>query len=145
MNIILLTINDFENASMTSPIVDQTVNLARCSSSKVHVLHVVPASQQAPYNVDADLFRRGVAAELRHEHKRLQQLTEEMRGADVDARALLVTGPIINMILYEAERLAANLIVLGRHRHGPLYMALMDSTDQGLISKCECPVMFVPI
>jgi nucleotide-binding universal stress UspA family protein len=145
MNNILLTIKEFENASITSPIVQQTVDLARCLSSKVHVLHVVPASHQTPYNVDAELFRRGIADELRHEHKCLQQLTEEMREADVDARALLVKGPIINMILYEAERLAVNMIILGRHRHGPLYLKLMDNTDQGLIAKCECPVMFVPI
>ena len=145
MKNILLTIKEFENASITSPIVQQTVDLARSTSSKVHVLHVVPSSNQSPYNIDAELFRRGVADELRHEHKCLQQLTEDMRRANVDARALLVKGPIISMILYEAERLAANLIILGRHRHGPLYLALMDNTDQGLISKCECPVMFVPI
>ena len=145
MNNILLTIKEFENASIASPIVQQTVDLARCSSSKVHVLHVVPASNKLPYNVDAELFRRGVADELRHEHKFLLQLTQEIRKADVDARALLVKGPIISMILYEAERLAVDLIVLGRHRHGPLYLSLMDNTDQGLIAKCECPVMFVPI
>ena len=145
MKNILLTIKEFENASITSPIVQQTIELARCTSSKVHVLHVVPTSHQTPYNVDAEFFRRGIADELRHEHKCLQQLTEEMREADVDARALLVKGPIIRMILLEAERLAVNLIILGRHRHGPLYLALMDNTDQGLIAKCECPVMFVPI
>lgn len=145
MNNILLTIKEFENASITSPIVQQTVDLARCLSSRVHVLHVVPSSHQTPYNVDEELYRCGIAAELRHEHKCLQQLTEDMRRADVDALALLVKGPIIRMILYEAERLAVNLIILGRHRHGPLYLTLMDNTDQGLIAKCECPVMFVPI
>ena len=145
MKNILLTIKEFENASITSPIVQQTIELASCTTSKVHVLHVVPASNQTPYNVDAGLFRSGVAAELRHEHKCLQQLTEEMRKADVDARALLVKGPIISMILHEAERLVVDLIVVGRHRHGPLYLALMDNTDQGLIAKCDCPVMFVPI
>ena len=145
MNNILLTIKEFANASITSPIVKQTVDLARCTASKVHVLHVVPTSHQTPYNIDAELFRRGVADELRHEHKCLQQLTEDIRRTDVDARALLVQGPIISVILHEAERLAVDLIVLGRHRHGPLYLTLMDNTDQGLIAKCECPVMFVPI
>ena len=145
MKNILLTIKEFENASITSPIVQQTIELARCTSSKVHVLHVVPTSHKTPYNIDAELFRRGVADELRHEHKCLQQLTEDMRRADVDSRALLVQGAIISMILHEAERIAVDLIVLGRHRHGPLYLALMDNTDQGLIAKCECPVMFVPI
>ena len=145
MNNILLTIKEFENASIDSPIVQRTVDLARCISGKVHVLHVVPTSKQSPYNIDIELFRREVADELRHEHKCLQQLTEDMRRADVDARALLVKGPIISMILYEAERMAVDLIVLGRHRHGPLYLALMDNTDQGLIAKCDCPVMFVPI
>jgi nucleotide-binding universal stress UspA family protein len=145
MKNIIVTIKDFETATLTSPIVNKTIDLAKTYSSKVHVLHVVPSKSQAPYNVDRELFRRGVAEELRHEHSCLQKLAKAIRDDGVDARALLAKGSIIDTILHESERLTADLIILGRHKHGPLYKVLMDSTDEGLLAKCSCPIMFVPI
>lgn len=44
---------------------------------------------------------------------------------------------IISTILHESVRLDVDLVILGRHKHGPLYRALMDSTDKAhpLIAK----------
>jgi nucleotide-binding universal stress UspA family protein len=56
-----------------------------------------------------------------------------------------VEGAIIRSILDESERLDIDLIVLGCHRHGLLYGALTEFTEEGLLSKCPRPIMFVPI
>jgi nucleotide-binding universal stress UspA family protein len=55
-----------------------------------------------------------------------------------------VQGSIIKTILKESERLDIDLIIMGCHKHGRLYGALMDNTEEGLLSKCTHPVMFVP-
>ena len=145
MKNILVTIQDCEAITVISPIVEKTLELASFCSSKVHIMHVVPTPGQPPYNIDRGMFRHEVAGGLRHEHNCLQRLSKSMRDEGVDVSALLVEGSVIKTILYESERLAVDLIIIGRHKHGPLYSALLNGTEEGLLAKCSCPVMFVPI
>jgi nucleotide-binding universal stress UspA family protein len=141
---ILLTIKDCETDTIESPIVRTTIELAGFCSSRVHIIHVVPP-YKAPYNVDSETFRREVASELRHEHKLLHQLAGNMRSQNIDAKALLAQGEIITTILQETERLAIDMVILGRHKRGPLYRLLTDDTDEGMLAKCSCPILFVPV
>ena len=143
MNNILVAIENCETITIASTIVVKTLELASAFSSKVWVLHVAPPARQ-PYNVDTRISRHAVSDELRHEHEFLQYLAKCMKNKDVDATALLVEGPVISTILNESERLGVDLIVLGCHRHGMLYGALMDVTEEGLLSKCTRPIMFIP-
>jgi nucleotide-binding universal stress UspA family protein len=62
----------------------------------------------------------------------------------VDAAALLVEGATIKTILKESDRLDVDLIVLGCNKRGLLYSALMDVTEESLLSKCPRPIMFIP-
>ena len=141
---ILMTIEDCETTSISSPIVEKTIELASAFSSKVWILHIVPPSRQSPYNVDNKMFRHEVATELRHEHDFLQHLAKCMQDENIEATALLVQGSIMSTILQESERLVIDLVVLGCHKQGLLYSALMDDTDEGLLAKCSRPIMFVP-
>ena len=144
MKTILVAIESCETTTTASPIVKKAIELASAFSSRIWLLHVAPPTRQAPYNVDRNVTRQEVAAELRHEHEFLQQLAKCIQDKNVDARALLVQGSITGMILKEAERLAADLVILGCHRHGRLYGALLDDTEEGLLSKCARPLMFIP-
>jgi nucleotide-binding universal stress UspA family protein len=141
---ILVAIESCETTTIASPIVQKTIELAVAFSSKVWLLHVAPRSRQAPYNIDRDLTRHEIAEELRHEREFLQQLAKCMQDKHVDAHARLVRGSITGMILQEAEHLAADLVILGCHRHGRLYGALLDDTEESLLSKCARPLMFIP-
>ena len=111
MKNILVTIKEFETTTIASPIVEKTIELARNCTSKVHLIHIVPPSRQPPYNIDSNMFRREIANELRHEHHYLQDLAKCMRDVNVDAKALLIQGSIINTILHESERLDVDLVV----------------------------------
>jgi len=142
---ILVAIDSCETTTMASPIMERTLDLASAFSSKVWILHVVPHSRQAPFNVDSKTLRRDVAAELHHEHEFFQQLAQCLRDRDVDASALLVEGPTIRTILKESDRLDIDLIVLGCHKHSLLFGALMDVTEEGLLSNCTRPIMFIPV
>jgi len=139
-----MTIENCETTTIASPIVEKTLELANAFSSKVWILHIVPPSRQSPYNVDNKMFRREVATELHQEHDFLQHLAKCMQNKNIDVTALLVQGSIISTILQESERLVIDLVVLGCHKHGMLYSALMDDTDEGLLAKCSRPIMFVP-
>ena len=145
MKNILMTIKDCDAISIASPIVEKTLELASYRSSRVHIIHVAPPPRDPPYNIDSTILRHEIATELRHEHNCLQHLSKCMQDMNINATALLVRGPIINTVLHESERLAVDLIIIGRHRHGPLYSALMDGTDKGLLARCPCPIMFVPV
>jgi nucleotide-binding universal stress UspA family protein len=95
--------------------------------------------------VDRKILRREAATELHHEHEFMQHLAQCLRDRNVDAKALLIEGATVDTIMEEADRLDIDLVVLGCHKHGLLYGALMDPTEEGLLSKCMRPLLFVPL
>lgn len=145
MKNILVAIDSCETTTIASPIVQRTIELAGAFSSKVWILHIVPRSHPSAFNVDNSTLRREAAEELRHEHEFIQRLAKCLQERDINASALLVEGETIRTILKEAERLDVDLIVAGCHRHSQIYGALMDGTEEGLLSNCSYPVLFVPV
>jgi len=143
---LLVAIDACETANIGSPIMEKTLELAHAFSSKVWIIHIVPDMHRlAPFNVDSKVMRHEVAAELCKEHEVLQRLAQCLRNRDIDAKALLIEGATIKTILKESDRLDIDLILLGCHRHGLLYGVLTEFTEEGLLGKCPCPIMFVPM
>ena len=144
MKRILVAIDDVESNTINSPMIMRVIEQARAFSSKVWLLHVAPRLRPIPFNVDGKLLRREAATELHHEHDFLQQLAQCLRDREIDAKALLIEGATIGSIMEEADRLDVDLIILGCHKHGLLYGALMDITEEGLLSRCMRPLLFIP-
>jgi len=143
---ILVAIDDCQATTVTSPIIERAIELANAFSSKVWIIHVVPDMHRAAaFNVDSKVLRREVAAELRCEHEYLQYLARCLRERDIDASAILLEGATIQTILKESEKLDIDLIVLGCVRHSLFYGVLTEFTEEGLLSKCRHPIMFVPM
>ena len=140
-----MTIKDSETTTIASPIVEKTIELASNCSSKVEIIHIAPPRRQSPYNVDSKIFHEEVTTEIRRKNDYLQRLSKCMQDKGIDATAQIAHGPIISTILQESERLAVDLVILGRHKRGPLYRALMDNTEKGLLAKISCSIMFVPV
>jgi nucleotide-binding universal stress UspA family protein len=142
---ILVAIDDCVNTSIASPIMEKTLELARNTMCTVWVVHVAPdTNRPIPFNIDRTVIRREVAAALSYEHAYLQQLAQCLRKRDIDAKALLLEGGSIQTLFREVPRLEADLIILGCHKHGLLYAALMRLTEYSMLSKCPCPIMLVP-
>lgn len=144
MNNILVAVESCESTTIVSPIIEKTLELAKAFASKVWLLHVLPHSHQPPFNIDGKTARRELAAEFRSEHEFLQQLAKCIHERDIDVTALLVQGSITKSILKESQRLDIDLIIMGCRKHGRIYGALMDSTEEGLLSNCSRPIMFIP-
>jgi len=47
-------------------------------------------------------------------------------------------------VIAEAERLPADLIVLGSHGHGAVYNMLVGSVAEGIVRASAVPVLLVP-
>jgi len=145
MKNILLAIDDIEYTTIASPVLERTLELARAFSSKVWLVHIVPQSVEQPtFNIDDDVLRRASAAELHREHEFLQTLARCLRDRGVEASGLLIEGATVKTLLKEAERLNADLIVLGCRRHGVPYGVLLEFTEEGLLGTCRRPILYVP-
>ncbi len=121
------------------------IECAHAFSSKVWLLHVVPPGRATtPFTVPREVLRGQVATELCQEHKSMHHLAEHLRDNGIDTTALLVEGPTVKMILGEAQRLDADMIVVGSHGHSRLYRALLGDTGERLLNESSRPIVFVP-
>ena len=120
--------------------------LAKSLDASVWVVHVAePEPDFVGYDAGPEVVRGQVAKELREEHRRLQQCTDQLRDAGVDAKAMLVRGPTVQSLLEMAEKQGADLIVVGSHGRGMVAEAILGSISQGLIRAGRWPVTVVPV
>jgi nucleotide-binding universal stress UspA family protein len=112
----------------------------------VVLVHVAPEFSPTLRDVKVPQKERDdVAHVLRDEHKKLQELANALADRGLDARALFVAGQrTVGKILEEADRLDADLIVLGSHGHGRVYDLLVGSTCEGVLRHASIPVLIVP-
>jgi nucleotide-binding universal stress UspA family protein len=112
---------------------------------QVFLVHVAPPDPAfAGYEAGPHVVRDQVAVEHHTRHQQLQELAERLRSAGVNATALLLQGATVATLKAEAERLQADLIVLGSHGHGAMYNLLVGSVAEGLVRAARLPVLLVP-
>lgn len=139
----ILAALDFSEVSAS--VAERAAALAGAFGAELILLHVAAEDPAfVGYGAGPDTVRDDRARELRDEHRRLQELAEDLRGRGVAAKALLVEGPSVEKILDEAERLRADAIVIGSHGHTALYRVLLGSVSEGVVRKSPRPVLLVP-
>lgn len=129
---------------------DHALGVARCYGSSVIALHVAPPTPvivPVPYCFGAEaappvtlpsVDRARTAAEL-------QAFAATEHAGTATAATLLTEAPqAYREILVQAERLHADLIVLGTHGHSGFGRLLLGSTTEKVLRKARCPVMTVP-
>jgi nucleotide-binding universal stress UspA family protein len=120
--------------------------LARALHAEVVLVHVAePDPEFVGFGAGPQSRRDDVARRLRREHRDVQALADELAAAGVQAIALFVQGPTVEKLLGEAERLQADLIVMGTQGHGRLHRLLLGSVGEGVLRHARCPVLFVPL
>jgi nucleotide-binding universal stress UspA family protein len=68
-----------------------------------------------------------------------------LRQDGLEATALLVQGPIVATILAEAQKMNADLLIVGSHGFGALYDLVVGSSSRGVLKDTEIPVLVVPV
>jgi len=143
MKNILIAI-DFNDSEKT--LVDMALQWAKPYDAKVWLLHVAdPEPEFVGFGVGPQYIRDSIAAELRKEHRKIQQYSGYLRENGVEAEGLLIQGATISMILKEAKTLNIDLIITGHHEHGLLYKAFFGSVAKELLKKTRIPVLVVPV
>ena len=94
-----------------------------------------------------DPEREPHARELRAEHQQTQAHGAHLRANGIRVgRVLTVQGPTAALILEEARKLAADLIILGSHHHHALYRLWHGGdTVTALVEQQRCAVLVVPV
>jgi nucleotide-binding universal stress UspA family protein len=140
-NIILAT--DFSES--TRGILDVAIEAARVYSAHLYLIHVAaPDPDFVGYEAGPQSVRDAIAEHYHQEHRELADLAGEARQRDIDATALLIQGPTVEMLILERKRLQAELIVAGSHGRSAITQLVLGSTSEGLIRKAGCPIMIVP-
>ena len=111
----------------------------------VYLLHVAePDPSFIGFEAGPDEVRHEVAVEFRREHEQLHELADRLRERVRQVTALMVQGPTIETILEQADRLGADVIVVGSHGRGKLFDLVVGSVSAGVIRRSTVPVLVVP-
>jgi len=129
--------------------------LLRGLNARARILHVIepvpfPYASEGPCigelqeRLRSDLLneaRRVVRARL---DSLQQEWAEDLRPEKIEAVTAL-EGIAAETILLEAERAAADMILVFSHRRGPLRRLLLGSVAQRVVSDARIPVVVLPI
>ena len=132
-------------SEMSAAVVERAACIAQSFLNKVWLVHVAPTtSASVPFNLDRDILRTQIAEHLRLQRQQLQALADQLRRQRIHVITRFIRGTVSTTILTEAERMQADLIIMGSHGHGNVYHALFGGVGQKVVRKAACPVMLVP-
>jgi len=127
-------------------LLDKAYELGKAFHAKIWLVHIAaPEPDFVGYGVGPQYIRAMRASELRDEHHTLQMYTEKLVKKGVEAEALLVQGATVDMVIKEAQKLKADLIIAGHHDHNFIYKAFMESVSAGIIKNSKIPLLLVPL
>ena len=134
-------------------VVGQVKKLASDLSAKIWLLHVANVNPDLSFSpvgsdevtyLDAGGIRDTIAQKFRAEHHLLQKFSQELRTVGLDCTSLLVEGATTETILTEADKLSADMVILGSQRKGAVGRFLLGSVCEEILHKTSIPVLMVP-
>lgn len=130
----------------TPKVLEMARRMGLATRAAVWLLHVAgPEPAFVGYNPGPDVVRDQVADEYRQQHRDVQAHADQLRAAGVDVTALLIQGPTAGCILAEADRLEADLIVMGTHGRGAVFDLVVGSVSTAVLRGSRIPVLFIPV
>jgi nucleotide-binding universal stress UspA family protein len=143
----------------TRPVFRFAVGLAEQYDARIVLLHVVePLSNSVRFLLE-NYLSPDKASELHHEatrgvldkfHQRLETFCAEELGSTLAQTTLIaeirvISGIPYEVILHEADRCNAGLIVMGTHTGSSLRADFLGSTTRRLTLLSKRPVLIVPV
>jgi nucleotide-binding universal stress UspA family protein len=121
--------------------------MAEKFQSKIWIIHIAaPPPDFVGYRVGPTYIREMRAEELRKEHKDLQAMAVQLKEQSIDAEALLIQGPTIEMLKNEVEKLNVDILIMGSHKRGFLFEMLVGPTSSiKAIKELPIPVFIIPL
>ena len=114
--------------------------------AELFLIHVAdPDPDFIGYGAGPESVRLAVAHKFTRAHQRMEALATELRKEGLVATtALLIQGATAETILREADRLAADLIVMGTRARGALRSLLLGSVSKQVVAGSTRPVLLIP-
>lgn len=135
---------DFENNQQL--VIDQAIALGEKFNAKLWLLHIAaPDPDFVGMEAGPQTERDNRAAQLKKEHRLLQNYTDVISAKGIASEGLLIQGATTETILEKAKTLKADLIVTGHHEHGFLYKAFIGSVSNQIIKQAKIPMLIVPL
>lgn len=145
--------------SHTRPVFRFTVGLARQHNARIVLLHVAePLNNSVRFLMESylspekaqQLHQEATTGILQKFHQRLESFCKEEFGATLEQTEVLseirvLSGVPYEVILHEADRCAADLIVMGVHSGGSRRMEFLGSTTRRVTLLSKRPVLIVPV
>lgn len=132
-------------SEVTSSLIEEAIQLAQCSTTRIYMIHVAGSDPDfVGYGVGPIQERQFRAKELHTQKARLERLATELREMGIDAVALAIQGDTAKLLLSQAKRLQASLIIMGTHGKGLARAVILGSVSQDVVRHTPCPVMLVP-
>ncbi|MEO8733664.1 MAG: universal stress protein [Flavobacteriales bacterium] len=126
-------------------LVNEATLLAQAFGSTLWLEHVAaPEPEFAGYEAGPKYIRDMRADELREEHHELLRIIKEITAKGIEAHALLIHGPTAETIIKEADRLQADLVVMGTHGRRGLAKAFMGSVSDEVLRANRFKVLVIP-
>lgn len=135
------------------------ISLAKMYDAQVHILHMMQEMDASVVSYVASVMGEDKFADMELDHE--QELREEIHEkldrfaaeelADFPEELARVASVIVHHgnavagILTEADRLSADLIVMGTHGKGPMRYAFLGSVAEKVLRKTLRPVMVIPL
>ncbi|WP_017730513.1 universal stress protein [Nafulsella turpanensis] len=130
----------------TIQLVDYAAELASRFFAKVWILHIdTTAPGFIGYEIGPQFIKYFKPEELRQEHQHLQAFADRLNSQGIEAESLFIQGPTVKMILEEARKLQADLLIIGSHYHSFLYQAFQESTSLQLFKQSKIPLLTIPL
>jgi nucleotide-binding universal stress UspA family protein len=134
---------DFSTASQH--VVRAAIRLASALEARLVLLHVLqPLSRLGGDAALAESGAEFAALVETDASRRLAQLQRELMNEGVVAHAIHRRGNAGRCIVQQANRLAADYIVIGSHGHSAVYDLIVGSTTTRVLKDVSCRVMIVP-
>jgi nucleotide-binding universal stress UspA family protein len=135
------------------------VLLARHSKAKIHLLHVVPEVDSSFRSYVSSIMGEGKLESFEAQHedqarnklkKELDEFTRnELANFPEDFKNIasieIVHGRAVSQILQTADRIEADVIVMGTHGKGVLGHTFLGSVAEKVLQKSKKPVFIIPI
>ena len=127
------------------PLLEAATTQAIAFQDEIYFIHIVEASPDfVGFDVGPDVVRDQMAKQFHKEHSQLQEVSTRARSMGCKSTALLLQGPIVDLLVDQGKKLKVRLLIAGSHGRGRVHQAVLGSTVNGLIRKADFPVLIVP-
>jgi len=132
-------------SDQTSEILAHAQTFAQIFQSKLWLIHIAdPEPEFIGMSTGPQDQRDRLAEIYKNEHHHIQEEAKSLRDRGFETVGLLLQGQTVPALLKEAEKLGADLIIVGSHGRSGLQKFLFGSVSQEILPKAPCPVLVIP-